>query len=130
MMSVRVDDDSSGSATEAMAERAALGRRRAVFATLVLLTYLAALLAMARLLAVNGVGRVDIVLLGCFAAMLPWNVIGFWNAVIGFGLLAFARDPTGEVFPRAAPSRNEPLAARLALVMPVRNEVPARVVGH
>ena len=78
-------------------------RRRALFATLVLLTYFAALLAMARLLAANGVGPVDIVLLGCFAAMLPWNVIGFWNAVVGFGLLTFAAIRRGRVFPGAAP---------------------------
>ncbi len=129
-MSVRVNEDDAGLATGAIAERGALRRRRALFATLVLLTYLAALLAMVRLLAANGVGPVDIVLLGCFAAMLPWNVIGFWNAVVGFGLLTFARNPTRHVFPRAAPTRNEPLAVRLALVMPVRNEEPARVVGH
>ena len=68
-------------------ERRALRRRRFAFAMAVLGTILAALAAMARVLGADGLGVADIVLLCCFAAMLPWNVIGFWNAVVGFAIL-------------------------------------------
>ena len=34
-----------------------------------------------------------------FALTLPWTTIGFWNAVIGFALMSFARDPAGVVAP-------------------------------
>ena len=42
----------------------------------------AALLAMARVLGGDGFGA-DALLLLCFAAMLPWNALGFWNALVG-----------------------------------------------
>ncbi|MGD9510245.1 MAG: glucans biosynthesis glucosyltransferase MdoH, partial [Geminicoccaceae bacterium] len=108
-----------------------LGRRRILFATAVLLTFALALCAMARVLGADGLGLPDLVLLACFAGMLPWNVIGFWNAVVGFALLASAREPTARVFPTTAGLEGAaPTGTRLALVMPVHNEDPARVIRH
>jgi len=107
-----------------------LGRRRLLFATAVFVTYALALLAMARLLGADGFGLVDLVLLACFAAMLPWNVIGFWNAVVGFALLTFVRDPMARIFPGSAVGNAVASRMRLAIVMPVYNEDPARAIRH
>jgi membrane glycosyltransferase len=109
----------------------ALGRRRLLFASAVVVTFGLALLVMARTLGADGLGFADFVLLACFAAMLPWNVIGFWNAVVGFAVLAFARDPTAHVFPAATDIKGAARTrARLALVMPIHDEAPARVIRH
>ena len=107
-----------------------LGRRRMLFATAVLVTYALALLAMTRLLGADGFGLADLVLLACFAAMLPWNVIGFWNAIVGFALLTFVRDPVARVFPGSVVGSAAASRMRLAIVMPVHNEDPARVIRH
>ena len=80
-----------------------LARRRLLFATAAVLTFALVLVAMARLLGANGLGPADLVLLACLAAMLPWNVIGFWNAGVGLAFLAFARIRRPACFrPRAA----------------------------
>lgn len=112
------------------AERAALRRRRRLFALLSGATVAAALLAMARLLGADGLGAVDAVLLLCFAAMLPWNVMGFWNAMIGLVLLHGSRDPAVRVTPALATPATGPLRTRVAVLMPVFNEDPERVLRH
>ena len=35
---------------------------------------------------------------------MPWSVIGFWNAAIGFFIMRFARDPVATVLPSVAAS--------------------------
>ena len=40
----------------------------------------------------GGFSAVDLVLVVLFAVTLPWYVIGFWNAAIGFLIMRFARD--------------------------------------
>ena len=63
--------------------------------------------------------------------MLPWNVLGLWNAVIGFAILALSRDPSGLVLPAGrSGNSNRPIRSRIAIVMPVHNEDPGRTVGH
>ena len=107
-----------------------LARRRLLFATAAVLTFALVLVAMARLLGANGLGPADLVLLACLAAMLPWNVIGFWNAGVGLAFLAFARDPTARVFPAAGCLDDAPIRSRIALLMPIHQEDPARVIRH
>jgi membrane glycosyltransferase len=116
--------------TGAGAEAVPVPVRRAIFGVLALATMAAALLAMARVLGADGVSVTDLVLLVCFAAMLPWNVIGFWNAVVGFTLLCGSQDPVGVVLPAARTPANARVTARVAIVMPVHNEDPARVIRH
>lgn len=111
-------------------EGATLRRRRVAFAVAVSVTILAALAAMARVLGADALGLGDLVLLACFAAMLPWNVIGFWNALIGFAILCISRDPVGRVLPAARTPSHGPIRARVALVMPVHSEEPQRVIRH
>ena len=55
-----------------------------LFAVLVALTMAGSLGLAALALSPGGFGVLDIALLVLFAVTLPWMVIGFWNAVIGF----------------------------------------------
>ena len=50
-------------------------------------------------LSAGGLDALDIAILVLFAVTLPWTVIGFWNALIGFLVMRFARDPVAAVFP-------------------------------
>ena len=108
------------------AELRLLPARRALFAVLVAVTFATLLWAMARILGGDGFGAVDATLLCCFAAMLPWNVIGFWNALIGFTILFASRNAPALVLPalRSAPAKS--VRSRLAVVMPVYDEEPER----
>jgi membrane glycosyltransferase len=105
--------------------------RRVLFAALVLLTISALLALAARALSVGGLGAVDVLLLVLFGATLPWSVIGFWNAAIGFLAMRFSRDPVGMVNPAARHVRaDEPITASTAITIFVRNEPPERVTRN
>lgn len=107
-----------------------LRRRRRLLAVVTGASFLAALLAMARMLGGDGLGAADVTLLLCFALMLPWNLLGFWNAAIGLALLHGSQDPVAAVTPAAGQPATGPLKARTAIVMPVFNEDPQRVFRH
>jgi membrane glycosyltransferase len=99
--------------------------RRLVFFVCVALT-IGGLLWLA-VLALSPRGLLDIILIALFAVTLPWYVIGFWNAVIGFALMRFGRDPAGAVLPAARRvSGNEPITTSTAILLCIRNEPPAR----
>ena len=76
--------------------------RRTLFATLVLLTIAVLLALAAYALSAGGFGVADALLLLFFGLTLPWSVIGFWNATIGFFIMRFARDPVATVLPVAS----------------------------
>ncbi|MTW17589.1 glucans biosynthesis glucosyltransferase MdoH [Rhodoplanes serenus] len=105
--------------------------RRALFATLVAVTLAALVALMVRVLAPGGFGAFDLAVTVLFAVTLPWTVIGFWNAVIGFLILRFADDPVAAVLPgvaRVAP--DAAIAGSTAILLCVRNEPPERVVRN
>ena len=77
----------------------------------------------------NGITVLGIVILTLFAATFSWICVPFWNAVIGFVLRVLGRDPLSLEKVRAVLNRDGPIASRTALVMPVHNEDPARVMG-
>ena len=105
--------------------------RRMLFAALVLLTMTALLWLAARALSVGGFSAVDVLLLMLFGATLPWSVIGFWNATIGFLVMRFSADPVGMVNPAARRVRDdEPVTASTAIAIFVRNEPPERVTRN
>jgi membrane glycosyltransferase len=82
-------------------------------------------------LSASGLGIADAVLLLLFGLTMPWSVIGFWNAAIGFFIMRFARDPVATVLPAAARVRGDgPIAASTAITIFVRNEPPDRVVRN
>ncbi len=114
-----------------LAPASGLGGRRALFAALVLATVTGVMGLLAVALSADGLGVLDVVLLALFLVTLPWTVIGFWNAAIGFLILRFARDPVAAVMPAAARIHgNEPITATVALLACIRNEDPARVIRN
>jgi membrane glycosyltransferase len=114
-----------------LASPSRLNWRRLLFAGLVIATMIAVMWLLAAALAADGLDGLDVVLLALFLVTLPWTVIGFWNAAIGFLILRFAQDPVATVTPAAARIRgDEPITASVALLACIRNEDPARVIRN
>jgi membrane glycosyltransferase len=105
--------------------------RRVLFAVLVLPTIAALLVLTGYALSAGGLSLTDGVLLLLLGLTMPWTVIGFWNGIIGFFVMRFARDPVAVVNPSAAYGRgDEPITSSTAIVMFVRNEPPNRVIRN
>jgi membrane glycosyltransferase len=105
--------------------------RRLMFAGLVAATTLGVLTLAVIALAPGGYGLLDLLLLVLYAIALPWLVIGFSISTIGFCVMRFARDPLAAIFPAAARVRgNEPITARTAILVCIRNEAPQRVIRN
>ncbi|MFM8990282.1 MAG: hypothetical protein ACKOUS_11750, partial [Alphaproteobacteria bacterium] len=70
-------------------------------------------------------GAAPLLLALAFAA--PWTVLGFWNGALGLWMRHAPRDPVAATAPhmRAADDA-APLAIRVAILMTIRNEAPAR----
>src|SRR5262245_29229390 len=108
-----------------------LAGRQALFFTLVGVMMAGLMWLLATALSVNGLDAFDVTLLALFAVTLPWSVIGFWNATIGFLIMRFARDPTAVVCPPAARVRGtEPITVSTAILVCIRNENPERLVRN
>ena len=117
------------SATVGSPATTVLARRRALFAGLVGTT-IAAVLWLA-LVAVPPYSAGAISFLVLFTVTLPWSVVGFWNAAIGFLIMRFCRDPAAAVNPLAASIRgDEPVTASTAILMCIRNESPEQVTRN
>jgi membrane glycosyltransferase len=105
--------------------------RRLLFAALVAATTLGVLALAALALAPGGWGLVDLLLLVLYAIALPWLVIGFSISTIGFCVMRFAREPLATIFPAAARiGGTEPITARTAILLCIRNEAPQRVIRN
>ena len=110
--------------------------RRFIFALLTCITMVVMVLVMARALspgwpAGTPISPAAVVFLVLFAFTLPWTVVGFWNATIGFAVMVLSRNPAVVVFPgagRALP--DDPIAASTAILVCVRNEMPDRVARN
>lgn len=103
-------------------------RRRRFLVLFLNLGTLALLLAgLAHVLGAGGWSVADIAIFVAFMFGAPWTVLGFWNAAIGFWLLHGKADGLAEVAPFVAASEQaRPLALRIAVLMTLRNEDPAR----
>jgi len=111
--------------------RPSLAGRQALFFALVAAMMAGLLWLLAAALSVGGLDGFDIALIALFAVTLPWSVIGFWNATIGFLIMRFARNPTAVVCPIAAGiSGDEPITASTAILVCIRNESPDRVIRN
>jgi membrane glycosyltransferase len=120
----------TGAATVTAADPG-IAARRLLVAALNALTMAALLWLAAAALAPGGYGLVDCGLLVLFAIILPWTVVGFWNAAIGLAVMRFSRDPIALVFPAAARVRGEePITASTAILVCIRNEMPDRVLRN
>jgi membrane glycosyltransferase len=110
---------------------ASLAGRQALFFALVAASMALLLWLLGSALSVNGLDAFDWTLLALFAVTLPWSVIGFWNATIGFLIMRFARDPVALVCPAAARvAGDEPITASTAILVCIRNEAPERVIRN
>jgi membrane glycosyltransferase len=106
-----------------------LCRRRRLFVAFTLLVYGGLLGGAAKVLGAGGWGIFEIAAFACFAVACPWSVLGFANAVTGFWLLHFSRDPMAKAAPFAAAGNSgAPIIAATAVVFTIRNEDPARAI--
>jgi membrane glycosyltransferase len=105
--------------------------RRVLFGGLVAMTMIGSLGLMAMALSPGGIGLVDVAILALFAVTLPWMVVGFWNATIGFLIMRFAIDPIAAVIHVATGIRgNEAVTASTAILLCIRNEMPERMIRN
>ncbi|TVR07824.1 MAG: glucans biosynthesis glucosyltransferase MdoH [Salinarimonadaceae bacterium] len=115
----------------ALTEARRLDRRRLVFFSLVAATCVAMLAMLAKVFGRDGISVVDALMLAAFAVTLPWNVIGFWNAVIGLAVALTQSEPLRFVAPLAGlDGPDARSASRTAIVVPVYDEDPEMVLGH
>lgn len=114
---------------EEAAKYPSLFARRLFVLALVLSTYGAALTGISRVLAIGGWSWIDVGLLIAFAVSAPWTVLSFWNALIGLVLIRFTKNPLHNVAPYMTPvAEDAPLTSRVAVLMTLRNEPPARAL--
>ena len=115
----------------ATAQPPALLARRLLFSALVALSIVGMIWLAVLALSPGGLDALDLMLVVLFAVTLPWYVIGFWNATIGFLIMRLARDPVAAVTPAAALVRgDEPITASTAILMCIRNEPPERAARY
>ena len=106
---------------------AALRRRRLFVLALNLATVAALTAAMAAILGHGGLIALEWAMLGAYVITLAWLSIGLWNSIIGLRLdLRHGARAAEVVLPALGRvTGGEPITARVALVMPLRNEDPA-----
>jgi membrane glycosyltransferase len=108
---------------------APLTGRRALYCALVGVTTVGLLWLAAQAVPPRSVGALAFIVL--FAITLPWSVIGFWNACIGFAVMRMARDPVAAVNPLAnSINGDEPIIAATAILVCIRNEIPTQVTRN
>lgn len=111
-------------------EDSTLARRRLFMALANGAVLVLVLAAAARIAAAGGWTPVDMGLLACALAITPWHALGFWNALTGLWLLHGRRNGVVE----AAPFLKTPALmgpeGRVAILMTLRNEDPARAIAR
>ena len=103
--------------------------RRTLFACLILLTIGGGALTMLTALATNGISGLEWVQFGLFVILFAWIAPSFWTSLFGFAVILRGGDPfsiTRTLEPWEAGRR---LPVRSAIVVPVFNEDPERVMA-
>src|SRR3954462_6087942 len=105
-----------------------IARRRGMVLVLNLAAYLGLLAWIGTILASGGWSLLGALLFACFAFGMPWTVLGFWNAVIGYWILRGVSDGLARVAPfvKAAEGGSAPLYTKTAILLTLRNENPTR----
>ena len=108
-----------------------LQARRVLFGALSLFTVIGMTWWLASLLAGDGFGTIDFLLVALFLIHAPWIVIGFWNSVVGFIVLHFTKNPLRSVIPLVEKARaDDPVFVGVAIIMTLRNEDPGRAFAR
>ena len=118
-----VEPGAAGSA--APADSVGIGWRRGSFAAVVGLTILGLVALMAIALSAGGFGIADGIILALFTATLPWIVVGFWNAAVGFLVMHFGADRNAMNI-----AGDEPITGSTAILVCIRNESAERVIRN
>ena len=105
-----------------------IGARRCLFFGLVGITTLAATAMMLDIFRMAGLTPLELAILPLFALTFAWISVAFWNAVIGFALQLTRRDPLSPVAATSGDTADNTITTRTAVVMPIHNEEPARVI--
>ncbi len=122
-------DRTTAAVAAAVSVDTSLTGRRALFCAIVGATTVGLLWLAATAVPPRSVGAIAFIAL--FAITLPWSVIGFWNACIGFAVMRMARDPVAAVNPLANSMSGEaPIIAATAILVCIRNEVPAQIIRN
>ncbi len=65
----------------------------------------------------------EMLVLVFFLGALPWSLLNMWNAIIGFAILRFARDPAAFTNPALARTPlSVPISVRTAICLAIRHE--------
>ncbi|WP_169794292.1 glucans biosynthesis glucosyltransferase MdoH [Thioalkalivibrio nitratireducens] len=104
--------------------------RQILFFGVVLVTALGGTAMMAGVLSAGGFGPFEVFILGLFAITFSWIAASFWTAMAGFLLHAVGCNPLSlrRLSARTRRFADTPLRQRTAVVMPVYNEAPDRVM--
>lgn len=122
--------DATRTAPEARLSAPGASLRRGLFLALVAGTVVPGGVLMARILQSGGMGPLPWLTLFLFLITFTWIAISFWTAAAGFLLQILRRDPLSL---RPVPGHAQPTPVRLgrrrtAIVMPIYNEDPVRVM--
>ena len=115
--------DPSLNSTGADADEALLPWRRTLVAVLNVASMALLVTGMGQLLGAKGWTVPTAAFMAIYVFGLPWTLLGFWNAVIGFVILRVAKDPVAYTNPalRVTPT-NSPITTSTAVCLCVRNE--------
>jgi membrane glycosyltransferase len=104
-------------------EQSAISGRRVLFFGLTTLSLILLALLMIRLIDARGWSAASFTFLGLFLLGLPWTLMGFWNAVIGFVITRLVADPAIFTNPALrATGMNSAIVTRTAVCLAVRHE--------
>src|SRR5690606_12165450 len=108
-----------------------IGRRRLIFGMLVTATILGMAAWLVHILAHDGFGILDALLVACFLTYAPWIAVGFWNSAIGFFFMNFVKNPLPRITPLVLKAHeHDPVFVKVAILMTIRNEDPARAFAR
>jgi membrane glycosyltransferase len=102
--------------------------RRLAFAALCFALAALPLLAAHGILARDGLGALDLLLLLTLAGLAPWLALAAGNALLGLAIRLLARDPAAFVTPPLRATTGAPPGTRTALAVCLRNEDMAAVI--
>ena len=103
--------------------------RRWGFIGLVGGTVLSGLGGMFDIMLTSGFTVLEGVILVLFAVTFGWIAVAFWNAIIGWVLCLFNRDPLSLARASRTELPDTPLTSTTALVMPINQENPEQVMA-